>query len=47
MIGLDTFTKLPKNVGDLGKLKIAEGFKSFPKCKKSLYLVTLFVSQGC
>ena len=27
----DTFTKMPKNVGDLGKLIVAKGFKKFPK----------------
>ena len=27
MIDFDTFKKLPKNVGDLGKLIIAKGFK--------------------
>ena len=26
-----TFTKLPKNVGDLGKLIAAKGFKKLPK----------------
>ena len=33
--------KLPKNVGDLGKLIAAKGFKFFPKCKNSPNLVTL------
>ena len=33
--------KLPKNVGDLGKLIVAKGFKSCPKYKKSPTLVTL------
>ena len=28
---IDTFTKLPKNVGNLGKLIVAKGFKSLPK----------------
>ena len=28
---VDTFTKKPKNVGDLGKLIDAKGFKKFPK----------------
>ena len=32
---------MPKNVGDLGKLIVAKGFKSCPKCKKSPNLVTL------
>ena len=27
----DTFTKLPKNVGDLVKLIIAKGFEKLPK----------------
>ena len=31
MIDFDTFIKLPKNVGDLGKLIVAKGFKKFPK----------------
>ena len=31
MIDFDTFTELPKNVGDLGKLIIAKGFKKLPK----------------
>ena len=31
MIDFDTFTKLPKNVGDLGKLIVARGFKKLPK----------------
>ena len=31
MIDLDTFTKMPKNVGDLGKLIVAKGFKKLPK----------------
>ena len=28
---LTTLKKLPKNVGDLGKLIVAKGFKKFPK----------------
>ena len=32
---------LPKNVGDLGKLSVAKGFKSCPKSNKSPNLVTL------
>ena len=32
---------LPKNVGDLGKLIVALGFKKFPKSNKSPNLVTL------
>jgi len=31
MIDFVTFTKMPKNVGDLGKLIIAKGFKNLPK----------------
>ena len=31
MKDFDSFTKLPKNVGDLGKLKVAKGFKKLPK----------------
>ena len=31
MIDLDTFTKLPKNVGNLGKLIVAKGFKKLSK----------------
>ena len=32
MINFDTFTqKLPKNVGDLGKITVANGFKKLPK----------------
>ena len=31
MIDFDTFTKMPKNVGDLGKLIVAKGFKKLPK----------------
>ena len=37
----DTFTKMPKNVEDLGKLIFAEGFQSCPKSNKSPNLVTL------
>ena len=39
--------KLPKNVRDLGKLIVAKGFKSCPKCKKSPNLVTLLVTLVC
>ena len=28
---VDTFTKMPKNVGDLGKLIVAKGFEWLPK----------------
>ena len=31
MIDFNTFTKMPKNVGDLGKLIGAKGFKNLPK----------------
>jgi len=31
MIDFDTFTKMPKNAGDLGKLVVAKGFKKLPK----------------
>ena len=31
MIDFDTFTKMPKNVGDLGKLVVAKGFKNLHK----------------
>ena len=34
MIDFDTFTKLPKNGGDLGKLIVAKGFKKLPKVQK-------------
>ena len=31
MIVLDTFKKLPKNVGDLSKLIVVKGFEKFHK----------------
>ena len=31
MIDFNTFTKMPKNVGDLDKLIVAKGFKELPK----------------
>ena len=31
MIDFDTFTKMSKNVGDLGKLIVAKGFEDLPK----------------
>ena len=34
MIDFDTFTKLLKNVGDLGKLIVAKGFKNLPKVQQ-------------
>ena len=37
--------KLPKNVGDLGKLIVAKGFKKLPKVQKLPTLVTLFDSK--
>ena len=38
---LTPLQKLPKNVGDLGKLIIAKGFEKLPKAQKSPNLVTL------
>ena len=35
------FQKLPKNVGDVGKLIVAKAFKACPKSNKSPNLVTL------
>ena len=37
--------KLPKNVGDMGKLIVAKGFKGCPKCKKSPNLDTLVAAS--
>ena len=37
--------KFPKNVEDLGKLIVAEGFKNRPKSDKSPNLVTLVISH--
>ena len=34
MIDIDTLQNLPKNVGDLGKLIVAKGFKKFSKVQK-------------
>ena len=34
MIYLTPLQKLPKNVGDLGKLIVAKGFKKLPKVQK-------------
>ena len=31
MIDFETFTKMPNNVGDLGKLIAAKGFEKLPK----------------
>ena len=36
---------MPKNVGDLGKLIAAKGFKKLPKVQKSPNLVTLTVAN--
>ena len=36
--------KLPKTVGDLGKLIVAKGFKKLPKWQKSPNLVTLITT---
>ena len=38
---------LPNNVGDLGKLIVAKGFKSCPKSNKSPNLVTLLGTYIC
>ena len=38
---LTPLQKLPKNVGDLGKLIVAKGLQKLPKSNKSPYLVTL------
>ena len=35
-----------KNAGDLGKLIVAKGFKSWPKCNKSPNLVSLSESEA-
>ena len=34
MIDFNTLPKLPKNVGDLGKLIVAKGFEKLPKVQK-------------
>ena len=44
MIDFDTFTKLPKNVGELDKLIVEKGFEKLPKVQKSPNLVTLVAS---
>ena len=31
LLDFDTFTKMPKNVEDLGKLNVDKGFKKLPK----------------
>ena len=51
MISLEKFKiltplqKLPKNVGDLGKLIVTKCFKNFQKSNKSPNLVTLSAEQ--
>ena len=37
---LTPLQKLPENVGDLGKLIVAKGFKNLPKSNKSPKTVT-------
>ena len=39
------FTKLPKNVVNLGKIIVAKGFKIGPKSNKSPNLVTLLATH--
>ena len=41
---LTPFQKLPKNVGDSGKLIVPQALKSCPKSNKSPNLVTLTTS---
>ena len=43
---LTPLQKLPKNVGDLGKLIVPKGFKKLPKVKKSPNLVTLLAMNN-
>ena len=43
---LTPLQKLSKNVGDLGKLIVAKGFKKLQKSKKSPNLVTLPTAHG-
>ena len=43
---LTPLLKLPKNVGDLGELIVAKGFKKLPKVQKMPNLVTLLLSLG-
>ena len=38
---LHLYKKLPKNVGDLGKLIVATGFEKMPKVQKIASVVTL------
>ena len=44
---LTPLQKLPKNVGYLGKLIVAQGFKKLPKVQKTPNLVTLVASVNC
>ena len=43
---LKPLQKLPKNVGNLGKIIVAIGFESCPKCNNAPNLVTLIVGHG-
>ena len=43
MKDFNNLQKLPKKVGDLGKLIASKGFKKLPKSNKSPNLVTLIV----
>ena len=43
MIDSNTYKKLPKNIGDLGKLIVVKGFKKLPKVQKIAQPVTLIV----
>ena len=42
---LTPLQKLPKNVGDLGKLIVAKGFYKLPKSNKLPNLVTLLLEK--
>ena len=42
---LKPLQKLPKNVGDLGELVVAKGFKKLPKVQKTPNLVTVLISD--
>ena len=42
---MTSLEKLPKNVGDLGELIVAKGFKNFPKSNKLPTLVTLITTS--
>ena len=41
MKNFDTFHKIAKNVGNLGKIIVSTGVEKLPKCNKSPNLVTL------